>query len=226
MATNHSGLERGHLLTGPLHDGGHRYLWFVSAVRAGGVKLLAKDSQGDLMESDLVTPKGYDELRRVALRYLGRRRIGGVRMALPTHDRGRGVNALGQIGEVIVAVFVGFVIWHKFFFKRKIQKETTRVLGEYEPEGEITVRHLADPILGPHRLLLVNMPDADWETVTEPYKTGSRPIDAIPYSQAAIDAVQGAEYCLAIWPGLGTVVVKWDGRPRETVEANWYVPDE
>lgn len=83
--------------------------------------------------------------------------------------------------------------------------------------GEITVKHLTDPVLGPRNLLMVILPDPDWEIIHE---SGSEfPTTIVADNKRAMEAYANAHYVVGVLPNSPQVLVaKWLEYPPHEIK--------
>jgi hypothetical protein len=87
------------------------------------------------------------------------------------------------------------------------------------PELKVSVEHKQDPILRPYKVLLVRMPDGDFD---EAHDHGNDLSQVFATTEGALKAVGNADYAIAYWPDGRCRIVKWRDRPTDTLEAETY----
>lgn len=107
---------------------------------------------------------------------------------------------------------------HEVFERAKAESE--RLLEE-RPLLRAQIEHKQDPVLRPLKLLVVRMPDADFEEVAE--QGHLEPVDAVATVKGSTEAIAHADFAVAIWPDGHAKVLKWRDYPTDVIEPEAYV---
>lgn len=92
--------------------------------------------------------------------------------------------------------------------------------GPIQPHLSVVIDHKEDPVLRPYELLVVRLPDPDWEEV---HDLGRRDFaTAVPSSGEALQRLAEADYAIAVNDSGVVRVIKWRERSEEQMEARFY----
>lgn len=89
--------------------------------------------------------------------------------------------------------------------------------AEERTGGKITIEHKQDPVLGPRQMLVVMLPDPDWEVIHE--MQHALPTTMVADTKEAMEKFANAEYVIGVLANSGHVVIaKWRDWPEGAIE--------